>query len=178
MIEQRKLKLMSRFLPRLYVFVFLAGGYSGLIGLFGWSIDSWLPLEDSNPLGTLAFPAYGILFGMLWLGVGPLVILFFSGLKDGITLKSYILGGGNMYFREAYITGDVGAQLLDIGVGLMESMSLLYASTGGMYLAVYLSERYREGMGAEETQKINFTKKVVVSFILAGLVVGLRHYLY
>lgn len=178
MIERRNLNRLSKILPRLYVLAFLAGGYSGFTGVLAWNTGSWLPLGDPQILRTLAFPAYGILFGMLWLGAGPLVALFFSGLKDGAALKSYLLAGGSIYFGEAYVMGDKGAQLLGIGVGLVESMSLLYASTGGMYLAMHLIERYRYGMGAGEVQKINFTRKVAIGLFLAAIAVGLRLTLY
>ncbi len=171
-------KLMSKILPRLYVIVFLAGGYAGLIGAFGGDVGRWPLLGDSSILNTMAFPAYGVLLGMIWLGVGPLIALFFVGLKDGVALKAYLIGGGNIYFDEAYIAGEIGASLLRLGIGLMESLSLLYASVSGMYLATYLIGLYRYGIGVEETHKNNFSRKALVSLFLAVIAVGLRITLY
>jgi len=160
MIDGENLHRLSRIMPRLYVSTFLAGGY---LGLTETNIILWEMWRSTTILETFAFPAYGILFGMLWMGVGPLIALFFTGIKDGIALKLHFLDGGGP-----------GAQLFDIGLGLLESMSLLYAATGGMYLAVYISENYRNGMVVDETQKINFIRKAAVSILLAGAVIGLR----
>lgn len=177
-MEQKNLILMSKFLPRLYVMALLGGAYAGFNGVVPWGIDISTFLENPSILSTLAFPAYGTLLGMLWLGIGPMFALFFSGVKDGLAIKSYLVAGGKLYFTEAYVAEKSAAVLLGVGVGLVESLSLLYAATGGMYLAVYLVEVYIYGSGAEGTQKINFARKMAVSLFLAAIAVGLRFAIY
>lgn len=176
-MDQWDLIRISKFLPRLYVGALLGGIYAGFNGFAQWDIPVFL-LESPSMLTSLAFPAYGILFGMLWLGLGPLLALFLAGLKDGLAIKSYLAAGGAIYFAEAYVEESKGALLLGLSVGLVESLSFLYAATGGMYLAIYLTEVYRNGAAAEETRRTNFARKTMESLFLALMAIGLRLALY
>jgi hypothetical protein len=173
LIERLNLDIVSRLLPRLYVIAFFAGGYSGFISVQVLNIDFLWVLNHYIP-GSMAFPAYGILFGMLWMGMGPVAVLFFSGLKDGSAFKSYLMEGGEIYYTEKYVAANMTAKFLEAGVGLVESISLLYASTGGMYLALYLANLYRTGISMEENMKVNFIRRVAISLFLAVTATGLR----
>ncbi len=174
MMEVKSRRFISKILIKVYVLVFLFGlylGYSGISAPVPMSI-----LLESTPilLYELSWSLFGMLFGMLWLGVGPIIALYYIGIGNGALLKSYLGGGGALYFKKEYILEGIAAHTLELGAGLMEALAFLYGAVGGMLLAMYYIEVYDSGIAIDETQKINFTRKLAESLLLATAAAGLR----
>ncbi len=173
MIGIKGLRSISMVLVRIYVLIFLLGLYMGYSG-FGLRLPD-IP-RDASPilLHEISWALSGALFGMLWLGIGPLLALYYLGLQNGGLLGSYLSGGGAIYFREEYVTEGIGANTMALGAGLMESLAFLYASVGGMYLAMYCLEIFDSGVAVDETQRINFSRKMFEGLLIAMAAAGMR----
>lgn len=165
------LRIASRMLARGYALVFLVGfliGYSGASKVF-----LAIPVIR-DPLQMLFWPLSGLLAGMLWAGIGALPAVYLLGLDRGAALDSYLRGAGSLYFKEKYIGEEAAIRVLDLSAGIVEALSFLYASIAGMYLAAYYLEIFESGLALDETQKMNFHRKLLVGFILALVAFGLR----
>ncbi len=165
------LRAASRKLAKVYAIVFVLGF------LIGYSKSSKMLLVMPfirDPLQLLFWPLAGLLAGMLWAGFGALPFVYLLGLERGEAVNSYLGGAGSLYFGEKYIGEEMAMRVLELSAGIVEAFSFLYASIAGMYLAAYYLEIFESGLALDEIQKINVQRKLLLSFVLALVSLGLR----
>jgi hypothetical protein len=155
-----------RFLVRAYVLLLVVGFVAGL----KFDLGVGFHIEASNELvWTLA----GTLSGMLYLGLGPVIALFFLGVHNGELIDAYLASEGGL-IRESAVDPQLANGMLEICRSSMETLAFLYGAVGGMYLSMYYLEVYNSGFAMDEAPKKNFIRKFAESLLLASIAFGLR----
>ncbi len=160
----------SRLVVRLYVAVFILGVIIGLST--GWSLD--FDPGSGSAIYEIAWALGGIMFGMAWFGIGPVIALFAIGIYVAGLIESYIAAGGTLFVGGGTINSQLVITTIDMGRGSMEALAFLYGAVGGMYIALHYAEIFDYGTVIDDTAKRNFLRKLAQSLVLAFIAVGLR----
>jgi|GEM_PF-6495533 hypothetical protein len=131
-------------------------------------------LTIETRIGTLFWPIAGILSGMIFSGVGPFLAILILGNNNGILIGRYIAGGDYFILKEANVDPSAAYALVEVCRSLIESISFLYASVGGLYLYLYYRDIFDTGYINDETPKKNSVRKILESIILAAIAAGLK----
>lgn len=160
----------SRPIVRLYVAVLILGVIAGLFTDLGIELGS----DSGSAIYELAWPLGGIIFGMTWFGIGPVIALFAVGIYVAGLIKSYIAVGGTLFVGGGAVSSQLVTSTIDVARGSMEALAFLYGAVGGMYIALHYAEIFDYGTSIDDTAKRNFLRKLAQSFALALVAAGLR----
>jgi hypothetical protein len=160
----------SRLIVRLYVLALFLGIVTGIFT--DWSLN--LDFGSGSAVYEIAWPLAGIMFGAAWLGIGPIIPLFASGIYSGGLIKSYLSAGGTLYVSGGAVSSQLVTSTMDMARGSMEVLAFLYGAVGGMYIALHYAEIYEYGTQVDDTAKRNLTRKLTQSMAIGVIAAGLR----
>lgn len=160
----------SRQTVRLYVIVLALGVIVGLSTDLGLEFGS----DSGSPIYEIAWPLGGVMFGMAWFGMGPVIPLFAAGIYVAGLIESYIAVGGALFAGGGAVSPQLVTSTIDMARGSMEALAFLYGAVGGMYIALHYAEIFDYGTSIDDTAKRNFLRKLAQSLALGSVAVGLR----
>lgn len=155
---------------RIYVVVLIIGVVVGVSTDLTFEVDN----NANSAIYELAWPLAGIMFGVAWLGVGPIIALFAAGIYVGGLIKSYVAAGGALIVGGGAVSSRLVSSTMDLARGSMEVLAFLYGAVGGMYLVLHYAEIYEYGASIDDTLLRNFKRKLAQGLAIGFIAMGLK----